>query len=74
MLAKIDLNQKVQEQIGNLLSAWSGKVYKVITSKQGQISTIKEQFIDKVRSSKEWRTLIKHFPEITISDILLTPK
>ncbi|MCC8417765.1 MAG: DNA polymerase III subunit gamma/tau [Rickettsia endosymbiont of Bryobia graminum] len=72
-IAGKDLNQKVQEQIGNLLSAWSGKVYKVITSKQGQISTIKEQFIDKVRSSKEWSTLIKHFPEITISDILLTP-
>lgn len=68
-----DLNKKMQEQLSSLLSAWSGKVYKVIVSKKEQISTIKEQFIDKVRSSKDWEILIKHFPEITISDILLMP-
>ncbi|XVN43153.1 MAG: DNA polymerase III subunit gamma/tau [Candidatus Rickettsia vulgarisii] len=72
-IAGKDINKKMQEQIGSLLSAWSGKVYKIIVSKQEQILTIKEQFIDKVRSSKDWEILIKHFPEITISDILLAP-
>lgn len=72
-IAGKDLNKKMQEQLSSLLSRWSGRAYKVIVSTQEQILTIKEQFIDKVRSSKDWEILIKHFPEITISDILLAP-
>ncbi len=70
-IAENDLNSKIKEQIGSLLFAWSGKSWDVIITKQSQIITLKEQLMNKVKSSKDWEILIKHFPNITISDILL---
>ncbi|MCC8371930.1 MAG: DNA polymerase III subunit gamma/tau [Rickettsia endosymbiont of Pseudomimeciton antennatum] len=70
-IAGNDLNSKIKEQIGNLLFAWSGKSWDVIITKQLKIITLKEQLTNKVKSSKDWEILTKHFPNITISDILL---
>ncbi|WP_425364142.1 DNA polymerase III subunit gamma/tau [Candidatus Tisiphia endosymbiont of Hybos culiciformis] len=70
-IAGNDLNSKIKEQIGSLLFAWSGKIWDVIITKQPQIITLKEQLMNKVKSSKDWEILTKHFPNITISDILL---
>ncbi len=70
-IAGNNLNIKIKEQLHNLLRRWSGKDYNVIVTKQPQIVPFKEQLIDKVKTSQDWKMLIKHFPDITISDILL---
>jgi len=70
-IAGNDINKKIQEQISNLLFAWTGKAWSINFLKQEKIITLKEQLIDKVKSSMDWEILKKHFPEIVISDILL---
>lgn len=70
-IAGNDLNNKIREQISSLLFAWSGKNWNVIITKQLTIITLKEQLTNKVKSSKDWEILTKHFPNIMISDILL---
>ncbi|WP_375327552.1 DNA polymerase III subunit gamma/tau [Candidatus Tisiphia endosymbiont of Nemotelus uliginosus] len=70
-LAGKSFNVTIQEQLNNLLLAWSGNAYNIIVTKQLKIITLKEQFIEKVKTSQDWQTLIRHFPDITISDILL---
>lgn len=70
-IAGNDLNNKIREQIASLLFAWSGKNWNVIITKQSQIITLKEQLMNKVKLSKDWEILTKHFPNVTISDILL---
>lgn len=62
---------KIKEQIANLLLAWTGQVWNVIITKQLEVVTIKGQLIDRVKSSQDWAMLTKHFPDLTISDILL---
>ncbi len=62
---------KIKEQIASLLFAWTGQIWNVIITKQLEVVTIKGQLIDKVKSSQDWAILTKHFPGITISDILL---
>ncbi|WP_342279181.1 DNA polymerase III subunit gamma/tau [Candidatus Tisiphia endosymbiont of Myopa tessellatipennis] len=70
-IAGSDLNTKIKEQIANLLFAWSGKTWNVIITKQLKIITLKEQLLNKVKSSQDWKILTQHFPNVTISDILL---
>lgn len=70
-IAGNNLNIKLKEQLNNLLLRWSGKPYDIILTKQLKIIPFKERLIEKVQTSKDWQTLIKHFPDITISDILL---
>lgn len=72
-IAGNNLTINIQAQLNNLLLAWSGQVYNVTITKQLKVITLKEQLIDKVKTSQDWQTLIKHFPDITISDILLGP-
>lgn len=71
-IASNNLNIKIKEQLHNLLLRWSGKAYNVSITKQLKIVPFKEQLIDKVKTSQNWKTLIQHFPNITISDILLS--
>lgn len=70
-IAGSDLNTKIKEQIANLLFAWSGKTWNVIITQQLKIITLKEQLLNKVKSSQDWKILTQHFPNVTISDILL---
>ncbi len=70
-IAGSDLNTKIKEQIASLLFVWSNKTWNVIITKQLKIITLKEQLINKVKLSQDWKVLTKHFPNVMISDILL---
>jgi DNA polymerase-3 subunit gamma/tau len=70
-IAGNELNAKTQEQIGKLLLAMTREKWHVSITKQQKIYTLKEQLINKVKSGQDWEMLTKHFPNITISDILL---
>ncbi len=70
-IAGQNISTKIKDQLAHLLFAWTGQTWNVIITKQLEVVTMKGQMIDKVKSSQDWEILTKHFPDLTITDILL---
>lgn len=66
-----NINLKIKEEMIAHLFAWTQQKWDVIITKKLEIITLKDQLIQKIKSNKDWKMLIEHFPDLTISDILL---
>ncbi len=66
-----NISNSVKEEIISLLYAWSGQKWNAIIERSSPNITLKKQLMDKLQSSADWKILVEHFPDATISDILL---
>lgn|GEM_PF-5237441 len=70
-IISLEVTSKIKKQIEDLLSAFSTEKFEVIVTKEQSKQTLKNQLIGKIEASNDFGLIKKHFPNITISDILL---
>jgi DNA polymerase-3 subunit gamma/tau len=65
--AKLDL----QNSISQLLFTWTGRQWRVVITKQQDITPLKEWLVNKFKTSQDWQILHTAFPSTEICDIFL---
>ncbi|KJV78223.1 DNA polymerase III gamma and tau chains domain protein [Rickettsia rhipicephali str. Ect] len=54
-----------------MLAVFTNEKFEIVIIKEQNKQTLKNQLIDKIEASNDFGLIKKHFPNITISDILL---
>lgn len=58
-------------KIEALLKTWSNLDWKVTAFKQSNITSLKDEMLEKVKQAEDYQVIKNHFPEANISDIIL---
>lgn len=67
----LEVTSKIKRQIDDLLAAFTNEKFEIVIIKEQNKQTLKNQLIGKIEASNDFGLIKKHFPNITISDILL---
>ncbi|MFV9954041.1 MAG: DNA polymerase III subunit gamma/tau, partial [Rickettsia endosymbiont of Haemaphysalis japonica] len=65
------VTSKIKRQVEDLLAAFTNEKFEIVIIKEQNKQTLKNQLIGKIEASNDFGLIKKHFPNITISDILL---
>jgi DNA polymerase-3 subunit gamma/tau len=66
-----NFQNNIISELQDLLYKWSNIKWNVTFIKASPDITLKDQLLNKLQKSREWKILQEHFPESEISDILL---
>lgn len=70
-LVSLEVTSKIKKQIEDLLAAFTKEKLEIVIIKEQSKQTLKNQLIGKIEVSNDFGLIKKHFPNVTISDILL---
>jgi DNA polymerase-3 subunit gamma/tau len=68
---KGNISTKNLHEIKNLLKTWSGTEWTISVTKSDNIKSLKEELMEKVKSSENYNLIKNYFPDADISDIIL---